>query len=128
MDYKSIDFLIGKNLKRLRLKAGLTQEELADLLKISHGLIPKWESGKKGMGKKVIARLCNILKAQLHEFFIDKNTPLIKDELEQESIALFREAKDIDEDSARKILEYGKFIIKESKKTKKTTARKSKTI
>ena len=39
------DFSIGKDLKRLRNKAGYTQEQLAQELNVSRQAISKWESG-----------------------------------------------------------------------------------
>ena len=37
---------IGKFIKELRIKAGLSQKELADMIYVSREAVSKWETGK----------------------------------------------------------------------------------
>lgn len=50
--------MTGEELKTLRLKAGLTQTELAEKIKVAYNRISEWENGKYKMSK-VYNRLLN---------------------------------------------------------------------
>ena len=91
-----IDRLIGGNLKRLRLMAGLTQEALAEKLGIqSTGLIPRWEAGTKGIGKDVLTRLCKVFAVKIAEFYREEDTPMITDREEMRIITAIRKYPEI---------------------------------
>ena len=52
---------LGKQLKALRRKAGLTQFQAAELSKISIATYVRWELGKTSPRASEIARLCEAL-------------------------------------------------------------------
>ena len=54
--------IIGQNVYRLRMKAGLTQTQLADFAELSKGYIHKIEHGKVNVTVKVVERLAGIFK------------------------------------------------------------------
>lgn len=124
---REIDVMVGRNLKRLRIHSGMTQEGLAEKLNItSSGLIPQWESGVKGIGKNVLEKLCVIFNVRPYEFYIEDKTPLITDEDEKDLLITFREAKELGGAVAEKIPEFGRFIITQTKKSKRTGTGKGK--
>ena len=51
----------GKIIKIARIKAGLTQTELARRLKISQAAVGCWETGKTMPRPKSLVRLCEML-------------------------------------------------------------------
>ena len=124
-----LDKLIAKNLRRIRNERGLTQEELGELAGGVEGTyLSQVENNLTGLGKDVMLRICNALNIQPYKFYIDKDTPLIQNKNEQEIIHIFREAKDLGTNVAEKIPEYGKFIIKETKKSKTPAPRKGRSL
>lgn len=120
MKREDIDTIMGLNLKRLRIKASLTQEALAELIDVSQGLIPRWESGIKGIGKEVLIKLCKALNVQPYEFYIDESTPLPATDLERKALFMARAAESSRLDYiAEEIIEYGSQRIERVKKEQK---------
>lgn len=93
MKNKELNMLMGFNLRKLRLDCNLTQEQLAERLGVSSGLIPKWESGTKGMGKKVVLKLCDVFNVKPYVFCMDETTPHILNSREREIVRRLREAE-----------------------------------
>lgn len=56
--------IIGKNLRALREKRGLTQEELAEKAEISPAYVVKMEAGKKNPSSIVLKKLAKVLKVK----------------------------------------------------------------
>lgn len=117
LNAKDLDKLIGKNLKRIRLKAELTQDKLGEMIGVDGVVIAQIEGAIRGMGKVVMSRLCKALNVYPYEFYIDNDTPVAYDEIEKETLFTLREAKKLG--VAEEIPKYGKYLIQEIKKTKK---------
>jgi transcriptional regulator with XRE-family HTH domain len=66
--------LFGKNLRRLRIKAGLSQLALAGESNLAHTFINDIENGKKWISCKTMARLCKVLHAEPNQFFCSIST------------------------------------------------------
>lgn len=77
--------VIGNNIKKFRLKAGITQEELALASGLSQGYINQLESGKRNYTQKSLELIANALSIPIIEFFREEDgeIPLIS---ENESI------------------------------------------
>lgn len=58
---------LGENIKRLRQKAGLTQQQLASKLFISRQTISKWETGLAFPQVTILKELTEILKCSYEE-------------------------------------------------------------
>jgi len=54
--------IIGQNVYRLRMRAGLTQTQLADFAELSKNYIQKIEHGKANITVKVVEKLAGIFK------------------------------------------------------------------
>lgn len=128
MKVSDLDILIGKNLKRIRESKKLSQENLGEMINITNTKISAIENGREGMGKDIMTRICNTLNIRPDEFYINKETPVLQDKDEQKMINIYREAKELGSMIAEKIPEYGKFIIKETKKPHTSSSQKSKTL
>ena len=69
------------DLKLARMKKGLNQKELADLLGVHPALISQYEHNKRRPGIKTAKKLANILDVSWTEFYEDDNE---NNRLEQE--------------------------------------------
>lgn len=61
--------LFGRNLRKIRLDKGFTQEQLAEEAKISQVQIARIESGKLNTSISTVVALAKALKIQEGEFF-----------------------------------------------------------
>lgn len=64
-----IKILVGKRVKELRNKLGISQEELADLASLDRTYITSVECGKRNISIVNIEKLAIALKVTLAEFF-----------------------------------------------------------
>lgn len=64
-----IRIMVGKRVKELRNKLGVSQEELADLARLDRTYIASVESGRRNISIVNIEKLANALKVTLKEFF-----------------------------------------------------------
>jgi transcriptional regulator with XRE-family HTH domain len=61
----------GKNLKRLRLEKGISQESLALSADLDRTYIPSIEKGERNVSITVVEKLCTDLNVNVLEFFKD---------------------------------------------------------
>ena len=66
---KDTDIEVGRRIRLMRLKCGLTQQELADLLGISFQQVHKYEKGVNRVGASRIHHLSQIFAAPPSAFF-----------------------------------------------------------
>lgn len=122
--FMKIDEIKGLNLRRLRKRANLTQQQVGEFINDSEGNVSAMEHGKRTLTDRKIEILCEKLNCEHFEFYIKDETPVLKDEEEKELLHTYREAKELGGVVASKIPEYGRFIINESKKSKRKIAGK----
>ena len=65
---------MGDNIRRLRLKTGLTQEELALKSGLSQGYINQLESGKRRYTQKSLEQIAETLSIPAMELFREEET------------------------------------------------------
>jgi transcriptional regulator with XRE-family HTH domain len=63
------DQAIGRNLRRMRVRAGLTQQGLAGHLGVTFQQVQKYENGKNRLPLESLYRLANLFKAPVDSFF-----------------------------------------------------------
>lgn len=61
----------GKNLKRLRLEKGISQESLALSADLDRTYIPSIEKGERNVSITVVEKLANALNVKISELFKD---------------------------------------------------------
>ncbi|MDD3688040.1 MAG: helix-turn-helix transcriptional regulator [Bacteroidales bacterium] len=66
-----IKIKFGKNLKRLRLEKGISQESLAFAADLDRTYIPSIEKGERNVSITVVEKLANALNVSVLEFFKD---------------------------------------------------------
>lgn len=72
--------VVGSNIRKFRLKAGITQEELALMSGLSQGYINQVESGKRNYTQKSLGLIANALSIPIIEFFReDEEIPLVSE-------------------------------------------------
>lgn len=64
-----IKILVGKRVKELRNKIGISQEELADIAELDRTYITSVECGRRNISIVNIEKLAIALNISLHEFF-----------------------------------------------------------
>lgn len=64
-----IKLLVGKRVKELRKKLGVSQEELADMASLDRTYITSVECGRRNISIVNIEKLANSLNVSLKEFF-----------------------------------------------------------
>lgn len=64
-----VKILVGKRVKELRNKLGISQEELADLAELDRTYITSVECGRRNISIVNVEKLAIALNISLHEFF-----------------------------------------------------------
>jgi len=78
--------IVGDNVRRLRLKVGLTQEELALKSGLSQGYINQLESGKRKFTQKSLELIADALNIPMVELFREGETqkvPAVAEKIER---------------------------------------------
>lgn len=60
---------VGNRLRKLRINAGLSQKELADILKVSRPLISMYEAGNRCPSPKIMKKYSKIFKKSVDGLF-----------------------------------------------------------
>ena len=72
---------IGQNIKKFRLAKGMTQEQLAEAMDVTHGAVSLWESDDRSMNVKQADKLATALGVTLNDLMRD--TISIQEELDR---------------------------------------------
>lgn len=113
----------AKNLKYLRLKAGLTQEALANALGFARSTIIAWEAKDRSMSKNRSLEICAFFKVSYKDFCdedfeeLDKkyDKPLKLSAIERQNIVLFRELPEDIKHSIRQMIVQSHKLMKGEK-------------
>lgn len=57
--------MVGENIKKVRKKKRLTQQDLADLLGVSRAAVCLWESGRRELKMQVLTKISKVLGVSL---------------------------------------------------------------
>ncbi|MBF0330266.1 MAG: helix-turn-helix transcriptional regulator [Nitrospirae bacterium] len=122
-----IDKLIGTNLKRIRKAKGLSQKQLAELIKTPWTRLSAYETGREGMGKDIMLRICEALNIKPYEFYIENDTPIVSSAEERRCILITREAKEKGlQHIINESLSYAEFRMVSAKNEKSEKVKKEK--
>ena len=100
------------NLKYLRCRENLTQEELAKKMNKDYSTIGKWELGQRNPVMADIIKLSNIFNVDVQDF-VEKDLRIKKNNEDNEFDILFDKHKDVLTESDKTII---KTIIEQRKK------------
>jgi transcriptional regulator with XRE-family HTH domain len=71
-----IDMAVASRLRKLRLRAGMTLQDLAGRIGISLQQTDKYEIGANRISAGMLAKMADALGAEIMEFFEDRETPV----------------------------------------------------
>ena len=66
-----MDNFIGSNIKNARIKAGFTQEKLAEKIDVSLSVISRLETGRTMVSVAKLMRIAQVLNVSVAEFFTE---------------------------------------------------------
>ena len=66
--------LLGRYIKIYRIKKGLTQAELAEMVNVAVGMIGRYERGEKAPGRDMIFELARVLEFSLDALVFNSET------------------------------------------------------
>lgn len=113
--------ITGHNIRRLRSMHGYTQEALANRIKAKTSHISEMENGKRGIGEKIIVRLCNVFKVEPYEFYVNNKSPIPLTPLQYRVLDVIKEAEEMKSDHVvKEACEFAHYRIKLLKKELKT--------
>jgi transcriptional regulator with XRE-family HTH domain len=116
-----LNIITGHNIRRLRTMHGYTQETLANRIKAKTSHISEMENGKRGIGEKIIVRLCNVFKVEPYEFYVNNKSPIPLTPLQYKALDVIKEAEELKSDHVvREVCEFAHYRIKLLKKELKT--------
>lgn len=113
--YNSKEFRIklGENIRKARLKIGLTQAQLGKMLGKSDNVITNWEKGTNRPDADMIEKLCSILKISPNEL-LNWEQPAPK----PATIAAHFDGEEFTEEEIEEINNYIKYVISKRKNNK----------
>lgn len=100
---------ISENIKKLRARYGLTQQDLADIAGVTNKAVSAWETGQKEPRMGAIEKIAN-------RFGLKKSNLIEEDGMEIETIeaphtiAAHFEGQDYTKEELQEILEYARYI------------------
>ena len=107
-----LNIITGHNVRRLRKKYEYTQEELANLIKAKTSHISEMENGKRGIGEKIIVRLCNVFKVEPYEFYVNHNSPIPLSPLEYKALNTIKQAQQMKaEHIVNEVCEFARYRL-----------------
>ena len=79
------------------------------------------ENGKRGIGEKIIVRLCNVFKVEPYEFYVNNKSPIPLTPLQYRVLDVIKEAEEMKSDHVvKEACEFAHYRIKLLKKELKT--------
>lgn len=101
---------IGNQIKALRLKRGLTQDDLAEKLNTTRQTISRYENGDRKANQDVLFELSKILNVSINDFFPeqDNRKDVKKDKIETIAAHIDDDVTEEEMEDIRKYIEFVK--------------------
>lgn len=74
----SLQKYVGEKIKEFRLKRGMSQEELADLLGTTKQTVSRYETGERKANQDILFKLSDIFNVSIDDFFPSKKETVLK--------------------------------------------------
>lgn len=74
----SLQRYVGEKIKEFRLKRGMSQEELADLLGTTKQTVSRYETGERKANQDILFKLSEIFNVSIDDFFPSKKETVLK--------------------------------------------------
>lgn len=118
----SVNDMVGHRLKQAREDAGLTQQELCEILDISRTSITQYENGKYAIPLEILLKFPNILNRPI-AYFLGLDFKTLAD-LSPETQEIIRLLEPLESKYKEAILGYVRFTAEEAKKEANKKAKK----
>jgi len=102
--------LLGARVYELRLKAGLTQAQLAEKTDVSNETISRIERGQRCPSFAVIERLADALQVEVRELFNFSNRKFLKNNCPLELLDLLHYLSDMKPQEIKRIFDIARLI------------------
>ena len=110
--------VLPKRLKQARLEAGLTMEELASMIGVSHNVtVSRYESGKRTASIGIIQQIANATGKEISWFFED--IPVEKEICAQSEVEqqLIKRSRQLNKNGLERLNEYLEFLFERYRKS-----------
>jgi transcriptional regulator with XRE-family HTH domain len=87
-----IDIIVGENLRRLRIQAGLSQTELGQCIGVSFQQIQKYENGRNRLAASRLWECAEALSVPVEAFFVDCSRGAIDDDSDANASSVYTRA------------------------------------
>lgn len=104
-------------LKTLRIKRGVTQDQLADVVGVAQQTVAKWESRKRSPGLDTIVKLSNYFNVSLDYLLGRSSNPNFEYRLGTSEAELVEDYRAVDDEKKKCLLYFADFL-----KTQKLTS------
>lgn len=101
---------IGKNIRSLRERRGLTQDELAALLSVSQKTVSSWEIDRTEPKMGMIERICMVLNCQKTDIIENTNYAIQLSSIESEIMDITFKLTD---ENKKVLLKQARFLLYE---------------
>jgi transcriptional regulator with XRE-family HTH domain len=98
------DKIIAERLRRVREFLGLSQQQVADWVKISRPAVSEIEGGRRRVSAAELARFADLYKYPV-EYFLGVDQPV-----DQSISVLTRTVKDLSENDQEEVLRFAEFL------------------
>jgi transcriptional regulator with XRE-family HTH domain len=105
----TIDEIVGANCKMLRLKADMSQAELADHLGVTFQQVQKYESGSNRVAASTLHNMSKILDCEVIEFFEGLSTKTRPHRFSKDQLAMLKIYESL---SSKEIRRHVKSLMK----------------
>ncbi len=108
---------LGKRIKELREKEGLTQLKASELLKISNKALSRYENDDTNPDPETIKNMAKLYNSSSDYILgvVDKEKSKEDINLDEIEYGLFNEIKDMSPELKEKIISYAKFLKQQEK-------------
>ena len=108
-----------KNLRNLREKYNLTQQQIADELGIQRPTYSRYEKGERQPNYNLLIKIADYFNISV-DYLLGKeeNSQSLDEQLSEIEIALYSEVKELTDEQKQDILDYARFKKEQWKKEK----------
>lgn len=100
----NFDKIIGKNIKTLREKMGINQNELADMIGVKREMVSYYETGTREIPIILLEKLADFFRVDLGDLMEDKP------EIQKVNVAFAFRANELSKDDFESIAYFGKIV------------------
>jgi transcriptional regulator with XRE-family HTH domain len=110
---------IGEKIRQIRVLRGLSQENVAEEIGMSHGNFGKIERGEIEVNSSKLIEIARVLKVSPADFFEDRTRPLVKEVRQEYGFATREELQTLSKLVQGLVIEFEKLRDEQAKAPRK---------